>query len=63
MIGCSTVTPMCPYHRVNQGHADLLVLNVGVIQADGDLHLVKYVEGVLLHLQSRTLSTHREELF
>lgn len=52
-----------PYHRVNQSHADLLVLNIGGVQADGDLHHVKYVEGVLLYLQSGTLNTHIEEMF
>lgn len=44
-----------PYHGLNQSHADLLMLYVGVVQADGDLHLVKYGKGVLLHLQSGTL--------
>lgn len=46
-----------PYHRVDQRHADLLVLNIGGVQADGDLHLVKYAEGVLLYVQSGTLNT------
>lgn len=34
------------------------MLNIGVVQADGDLHLVEYAEGVLLYLQGGTLGTH-----
>lgn len=45
------------YHRVGQSHADLLVLNVGVVQADRHLHFVKYVKSVLLYLQSWALHT------
>lgn len=52
------------YHRLNQSHADLLMLYIGVVQADGDLHLVEYGEGVLLHLQSGTLDVqNRREVF
>lgn len=48
------------YHGVYQSHADLLMLNIGVIQADRDFHLVEYGEGVLLYLQSGTLNTQTE---
>lgn len=51
------------YHGLNQRHADLLVLNIGGVQADGDHHHVKYVEGVLLHFQSGTLKTVTENIF
>lgn len=36
------------------------MLNIGGIEADGDLHLVKYAEGVLLYLQRGNLNTHIE---
>lgn len=52
-----------PYHGLNQRHADLLMLYVGVVQADGDLHLVKYGKGVLLHLQSWTLDAQNRDAF
>lgn len=48
-----------PYHRIHQSHADLLMLDVGIVQSDGDFHLVKDAEGVLLHFQSGALKhTH-----
>lgn len=34
------------------------MLDVRVIQTDGDLNLIKYVECGLLHLESRTLHVH-----
>lgn len=48
------------YHGVYQSHADLLMLNIGVVQADRDFHFVKYREGVLHYLQSGTLNTQTE---
>lgn len=53
-----------PYHGLNQSHADLLMLYIGVVQADGDLDLVEYGEGVILHLQRGTLNNanRRERL-
>lgn len=33
------------------------MLNIGVVQADRDFHLVEYGEGVLHYLQSGTLNT------
>lgn len=51
------------YHRVGQSHADLLVLNVGVVQADRHLHFVKYMKSVLLYLQSWALHTHTHNTF
>lgn len=46
---------MYPYHRIHQSHADFLMLDVGIIQSDGDFHLIKYVKGVLLNFQSGAL--------
>lgn len=34
------------------------MLNVGIVQSDGDFHLIKEAEGVLLHFQSGALNTH-----
>lgn len=34
------------------------MLNIGVVQSDGDFHLIEDAEGVLLHFQSGTLNTH-----
>lgn len=45
------------YHGVYQSHANLLMLNIGVVEADRDFHLVEYGEGVLLYLQSGTLNS------
>lgn len=44
--------------RGHQSHADFLMLDVGIVQSDGDFHLVKDAEGVLLHCQSGALNTH-----
>lgn len=39
------------------------MLNVGIVQSDGDFHLVKYAEGVLLNFQSGALKhTHAADL-
>lgn len=46
------------YHRFDQGHPDLLVLDVGRVQTDGHFDLVKHVEGVALHRQTRSLFSH-----
>lgn len=46
---------MYPYHRIHQSHADFLMLDVGIIQSDGDFHLIKYAKGVLLNFQSGAL--------
>lgn len=34
------------------------MLNVGIVQSDGDFHPIEDAEGVLLHLQSGALNTH-----
>lgn len=53
---------LSPYHRFNERHADLLVLDIGGVQADGDDHSIKNVEDVLFHCQRGTLNTHTEEI-
>lgn len=50
---------MYPYHRIHQSHADFLMLDVGIIQSDGDFHLIKYAKAVMLNFQSGALKgTH-----
>lgn len=56
---CSTGRWMYPYHRIHQSHADFLMLDVGIIQSDGDFHLIKYAKAVMLNFQSGALKgTH-----